>query len=174
MTDPVSSSEIDKSFFSELTQEKGMDKILLCFNCNGCSTGCPMKDIEKQFDIKKYIRMAGLGMKDRILKDEYLWYCTTCYKCQERCPEGVLNVDTLLRMRTMAVHEGIMLEPHREVAHFVLDTGHAVPINDSNKKKRLELGLSEVPPTVHMYPEAYEQVRKLLKACEFDTLTQKE
>ncbi|MDV0447329.1 hypothetical protein MsAg5_12130 [Methanosarcinaceae archaeon Ag5] len=173
MKESINSSEIDKTFFNELKKDKGTEKVLLCFNCNGCSTGCPMKDIEPNFDIKRYMRMAGLGLKNRILNDEYLWYCTTCYKCQERCPEGVLNVDTLLRMRTMAVHEGIMLEPHKDVANFVVTTGHAVPINDSNKEKRKELGLTEVPPTVHMYPEAYEQVKKLLKACQFDTLVAK-
>jgi heterodisulfide reductase subunit C len=169
----ISSSDIDKNFLNEIKKEKGLETILLCFNCNGCSTGCPMKDIESEFDIKRFIRMAGLGMKNQILNDQHLWYCTTCYKCQERCPEGVLNVDALLKLRTMAVAQGIMLDPHRDVANYVVKTGHAVPINDANKAKRIELGLSEVPPTTHMYPEAYESVLKIIKACEFDKLTEK-
>lgn len=173
MTDVIESSEIDKSFFEKLKEEKGMERVLLCFNCTGCSTGCPMTAVENGFNIKNYIRMAGMGLKDRLLKDEYIWYCTTCYKCQERCPEGVLNVDTLLKIRTMAVSEGIMHDAHRAVASNVIETGHGVPINDTNKKNRKELGLNEIPPTVHEYPEAYEQVRKLLEICGFDQLVKK-
>lgn len=170
MTGPIDSSEIDKTFFEQIKKEKGAEKLLLCFNCNGCSTGCPMTDLESNFSIKKFLRLAGLGLKDRLLNDPYLWYCTTCYKCQERCPEGILNVDTLLKIRTMAVAEGIMLAPHRATAANVVSTGHGVPINDAMKKRRLDLGLSEVPPTVHMYPEAYEDVKKLVEACGFDKL----
>ncbi|NLI62883.1 MAG: CoB--CoM heterodisulfide reductase subunit C [Methanosarcinaceae archaeon] len=173
MTEPINSSEIDKTFFEKLKEEKGMEKVLLCFNCSGCSTGCPMAEIESNFNIKKYIRMAGLGLKDRLLNDKYIWYCTTCYKCQERCPEEVLNVDTLLKIRTMAVAEGIMYDDHRAVAANVIETGHGVPINDKNKENRKKLGLKEIPPTVHSFPEAYEDVKKLLKSVGFDELVSK-
>ena len=170
MTGPIDSSEFDKTFFEEISQEKGAEKLRLCFNCNGCSTGCPMTDLESNFSMNKFLRLAGLGLKDRILSDPYLWYCTTCYKCQERCPEEVLNVDTLLKIRTMAVKEGHMLAPHRGTAQNVVRTGHGVPINDATKQRRIDLGLAEIPPTVHMYPEAYDEVKKLVEACGFDEL----
>ena len=53
---------------------------------------------------------------------------------------------------------------------FVMNTGHGVPINDKTKALRAEIGLPEVPPTVHAYPEALEEIQKICQACEFDKL----
>lgn len=49
-------------------------------------------------------------------------------------------------------------------------TGHGVPIDEQNRKKRKELELDELPGTVHSCPEALEEVRQLIKACGFDRL----
>lgn len=170
MIDPIISSNIDNLFLKNLQVEEDINKLLLCINCNGCSTGCPMTNIVSDFNIKKYIRMAGLGLKDKIIKDTFLWYCTTCYKCQERCPEGIHNVDVLLKLRTIAVSEGIILPQHKAVASNVIKTGHAVPLNDENKKKRKLLGLSEIPPTVHKFKAELENVKKLIHVCGFESL----
>lgn len=170
MRNPINSSEVDTSFFNDLNNEENINKLLLCINCNGCSTGCPMTNIVSEFNIKKYLRMAGLGLKDKIINDKYLWYCTTCYKCQERCPEEIHNVDVLLKLRTIAVSEGIMLPQHKDIASNVIKTGHAVPLNDDNKNKRKILGLSEIPPTVHTFNEELKKLQKLINECKFDKL----
>ena len=53
---------------------------------------------------------------------------------------------------------------------FVLNTGHAVPINDAVKALRVKIGLPEVPPTTHAHPDALEEVQKLCKITAFDEL----
>jgi heterodisulfide reductase subunit C len=105
-----------------------------------------------------------------ILHDEDLWMCTTCYTCQERCPREIKIADTILAIRTIAVHEGIMLPAHRKVSQLVLEHGHAVPINDDVKEKREKLKMDPIPGTVHKYPEALADVQTLLRLCEFDKL----
>jgi heterodisulfide reductase subunit C len=72
----------------------------------------------------------------------------------------------------MAVKAGYMLNRHRLVAGFVLKSGHAVPINDTNRKLRMDLGLTEVPPTTHMYKEALDEVQKIIKKTGFDKLVE--
>jgi len=174
LSETVQSSDFDKTFTKEIFEEPGAEKIALCFNCTGCTSGCPMAEHEGNYNIRKILRMANLGMKKQLLNDPYIWYCTTCYKCQERCPQGVQNVDALLKIRTIAVHSGIMLGPHRKVGQVVVKFGHAVPINDDTKVKRKKLGLDEVPPTVHKFENGLKDVRKLLKLTGFDKLVAEE
>ena len=53
---------------------------------------------------------------------------------------------------------------------FVINTGHAVPINDAAKALRSKIGLSEVPATTHADAGALEEVQKLCKITAFDEL----
>ncbi|MCG7848235.1 MAG: CoB--CoM heterodisulfide reductase subunit C, partial [ANME-2 cluster archaeon] len=83
-------------------------------------------------------------------------------------------VDAILGLRTEAVRNGIMLPEHRKVAQLVISKGHAVPINDNSKAQRLQLGLDELPANVHKFPEALEQVKKLLESTGFVELIAEE
>lgn len=162
--------KLDPKFRKRIMEEPGAEKIYLCLHCTGCTSGCPIADEFGEYNPRRLLRMAALGMKDELLHDETLWYCTTCYNCQERCPMGVKNVDTILKIRTLAVEEGIMLPSHRKVAQIVQKFGHAVPINDDNMAKRKKLGLSEKPETVHTYPDALKEVQTLIQSIGFDRL----
>jgi len=75
-----------------------------------------------------------------------------------------------MAIRTIAVHEGVMLPAHRKVSQLVLEYGHAVPINDDVKKKRTKLKMDPIPGTVHKYQKALADVQTLLQSCEFDKL----
>ena len=70
----------------------------------------------------------------------------------------------------MAVQAGHMLDRHKQTASFVLWHGHAIPIDEANRKLRTSLGLSEVPPTTHMFKEALIEVQELAKKTGFDKL----
>ncbi len=116
------------------------------------------------------MRKALLGLKDEVLSSEELWYCTTCYTCYERCPRGVRTTDIIRVIRNIAAKSGRMKEQHKRVARLLIRFGHAVPITDEFKEIRKALGLSELPPTVHSYPEALDEVRKLIKIMKFDQM----
>ncbi len=100
-----------------------------------------------------------------VLEDKELWMCTTCYNCQERCPRRIDIVDAILSIRSIAAHEGIILPEHKQVIELLLEYGHAVPIDETNMKKREDLGLERLPETVHKDPEALNEVKRLLNAC---------
>jgi heterodisulfide reductase subunit C len=82
-------------------------------------------------------------------------------------PKGIKIVDAILALRTEAVDSGFMLPAHRMVAQVVISKGHAVPINDNAKEQRKQLGLDELPATVHKFPDSLEQVKKLLASSGF-------
>ncbi len=142
--------------------KKVSSALLKCMQCGSCSGSCP-SGRHTELNIRKLIRMAGRNTN--VLSSEELWMCTTCYNCQERCPRNIDIVDTLLEIRAVSVHAGIIHPEHREVCEMLLESGHAVPINDKNKKKRVKLGLEEMPETVHKYSEALGEVHILLDAC---------
>ena len=72
--------------------------------------------------------------------------------------------------RNEAAKAGYMADAHKATGSFVIKTGHGVPINDKTKALRADIGLPELPPTVHAFPEALEEVQKICAACEFDKL----
>jgi len=73
-------------------------------------------------------------------------------------------------MRNMAVAEGFMLPDHRKASMKLLETGHAVPINDANREKRASLGLDEIPPTVHSHKDALDDLKTIMKRTGFKDL----
>lgn len=111
-----------------------------------------------------------MGFRDEVLSDKDLWLCTTCYTCLERCPRGVDPTDVVLAIRNMAVKAGYMLDRHKMVAGLVLKHGHAVPIDEANRKLRASLGLGEVPPTTHMFKDSLVEVQEIIKKTGFDKL----
>lgn len=132
--------------------------------CGTCTGGCP-SGTYTGLNTRRIVQSARRD-KD-VLHDDDLWMCTTCYTCQERCPRGIRIVDAILGLRTEAVRNGIMLPAHRKVAEVVISKGHAVPLNDNSMKQRQQLGLDELPATVHKFPESLEQVKKLLESTGF-------
>ncbi len=141
--------------------------ILKCMQCGLCSGSCP-SGRHTALNIRRLVRKAARD--PAVMEDESIWMCTTCYNCQERCPRSVRIVDAVLKIREIAVHQGIILDTHRKVAGLLLETGHAVPIDEDNIEKRKLLGLSELPSTVHSVPEALEDVKQLLKSCNFEKI----
>ncbi len=157
---------MNPSDISNTLKDASLD-ILSCIQCGTCSGSCPSGRYTS-LNTRRVIRAARVGRD--VLHDKDLWACTTCYTCQERCPREIRIADAILAIRTIAVHEGLMLPEHIRVSQLVLQYGHAVPINDAAKEKREKLGMKPVPETVCMYPEALRDVRTLLELCGFDKL----
>jgi heterodisulfide reductase subunit C len=142
---------------------------LRCMQCGVCSSSCP-SGRHTSLNIRKLVKIAGRSSD--ILKSDELWMCTTCYNCQERCPRGIDIVDTILKIRSISAYHNIILPEHRAVCQMLLKYGHAVPINDDYKIKRTEMGLEELPETVHKYTGALNEVKELLISCGFERFTE--
>jgi len=143
---------------------------LKCMQCGVCSGSCP-SGRHTALNIRRLVRKAARTTD--VLKDEQLWMCTTCYNCQERCPRDIDVADVVLTLRSIAAHEGVMRPEHRKVCELLMEHGHAVPIDEERRNQRTELGLDELPLTVHKYPEDLQEVRALLISCGFDRLLEK-
>ena len=164
----LNDSNRDPDFTAEFI-DAGIETVKHCFQCGTCSGSCP-SGRRTPYTVRQLVRKCLLGLKEEVITDDALWMCTTCYTCQERCLRSVKIVEIIKKARNIAAHAGYMAKPHKMTGVFVLNTGHAVPINDAAKALRVKIGLPEVPPTTHAYPEALEEVQKLCKITAFDEL----
>ena len=167
-TELLTDSNRDPDFTAEFI-DAGIETVKHCFQCGTCSGSCP-SGRRTPYKVRQIVRKCLLGLKEEVITDDALWMCTTCYTCQERCLRSVKIVEIIKKARNIAAHAGYMAKPHKMTGVFVINTGHAVPINDAAKALRTKIGLPEVPPTTHAYPEALEEVQKLCKITAFDEL----
>ena len=164
----ITRKNIDEDFKQEI-MDAGAESVALCFQCGTCTGACP-SGRRTPYRIRNVVRKSVMGLKEEVIADDTIWMCTTCYECQERCPRGIKIVDVVKTVRNFAAQAGYMAPAHKMTGSFVIKTGHGVPINDKTMALRKSVGLGELPPTTHQFPEALEEVQKIFKATGFDNL----
>ncbi len=164
----ITRSEIDENYKQEVI-DAGAETVSICFQCGTCTGACP-SGRRTPYRVRQVVRKSLMGLKDELISDDNLWMCSTCYECQERCPRGIKIVDIIKIARNYASQAGYMAKAHKMTGSFVIKTGHGVPINDATKALRKSVGLTELPPTTHQFPEALEEVQTILKTTKFDNL----
>lgn len=165
---PVTRADVDEDFKQSI-MDAGAETVAICFQCGTCTGACP-SGRRTPYRIRGVVRRAVMGLKEDVISDDTIWMCTTCYECQERCPRGIKIVDIVKIIRNQAAQAGYMAPAHKMTGSFVIKTGHGVPINDATMALRKSVGLDELPPTTHQFPEALEEVQKIFKATGFDNL----
>ncbi|MHA1584881.1 MAG: CoB--CoM heterodisulfide reductase subunit C [Promethearchaeota archaeon] len=141
-------SDFSPEFFKNIERRSN---ILSCIQCGTCSSSCPAGSwtaLKSRLIIRKVI-FGDLS----VLEDPDIWLCTTCYTCYERCPRDVRPVEVIMELRNYASQLGNIEPNHRKVVEILKTTGHAVPITDTIKAQRKELGLDEIPPTLYKYKD---------------------
>ncbi len=164
----ITRKNIDEDFKQEI-MDAGAESVALCFQCGTCTGACP-SGRRTPYRIRNVVRKSVMGLKEEVISDDTIWMCATCYECQERCPRGIKIVDVVKTVRNFAAQAGYMAPAHKMTGSFVIKTGHGVPINDATMALRKSVGLDELPPTTHQFPEALEEVQKIFKATGFDNL----
>ena len=159
--EPIKSSEIDPKFKFRLLKMHGGEKLLGCFQCGTCTSDCPVARYSDSYRPRQIIRMAQLGLKDRVLKSDTLWLCAACFTCTDRCPQDVEVASVIRVLRNLAAEEGCVPQVFKDQAASVLESGYAYKIPDLRIRKREPLGL---PPLPKGNPES---VKKSLKGVSF-------
>ena len=104
----VSSKEINSAFAAQVTEIPGGEHLNRCFSCGACSGACPVSQAIPDFDPRKMIHMIRMGLKDRLLASELIWFCSKCRNCVFVCPQDVRFADIMSVLRDMAVEQGVV------------------------------------------------------------------
>src|SRR5512136_2131184 len=141
----IRASEIDPKFKYDISKMHGGEKLMRCFQCGTCTSDCPIAEFSDTYRPRQIIRMAQMGLKDRVLKSDTLWLCAACFRCTDRCPQGVEVASVIRVLRNMAAEEGIVPQVFKEEASSILESGYAYRIPELRLKKRETLGLPPLP-----------------------------
>ena len=81
------------------------ESYLACVQCTTCTSVCPVvavsEDPSGELDLlpQQIMNLLRMGLKEQTLGARMVWSCTTCYKCQEHCPQNIRVADVLYELR---------------------------------------------------------------------------
>lgn len=149
-------SQADPTFKKELAKQPGGEKIAACFACRTCMASCPVTVVNEIFNPLKVIRMVLFGLKKEVLGSDFIWLCSSCYACQERCPQGVSITEFMTLLKNVAIREGYDppagIKAQRDI---VKSEGRIYPLDDFDNKKRTKIDLPPLPTTCEVVKDLF-------------------
>jgi heterodisulfide reductase subunit C2 len=104
--DVIVVEDLDQGFRDEVASMPGGANITKCFACGTCAAGCPVTNVDDEYNCRTIIRKVLFGMREEVLKSPAIWLCMMCYRCYARCPQQVNFTDIMRALRHMAVRDG--------------------------------------------------------------------
>ena len=89
---------------SQAIMEAGGEALKKCYQCGTCTGTCPWTPIT-HFNIRKLVRYGQLGLEGI---EEFMWGCSTCKFCVDRCPRGVEIIDVVTAIRNVYSGGGML------------------------------------------------------------------
>ncbi len=152
----ITDAQLDPNFKYEIANEPGGDSFLKCFQCGTCTASCPVREIYSDFNPRKIIRLIKLGAKEKVLSSPYVWMCSACYSCYERCPQDVDITSFMTTLKNLAVKQGYAPSNLKGLLDMLKDFGGLGEITDFENSIRRKFNIEEITQNP-------ENVRKILK-----------
>ena len=80
----------------------------MCWTCGSCDFECPVNIATNRLRPQKIVRMANLGLLEDLLHMPEIWYCLTCRRCMNVCPNVVSPSTLIAFVRHNALFKGIV------------------------------------------------------------------
>jgi heterodisulfide reductase subunit C len=166
VTDPC---QLDTTLAAEIAAEPGGEHIRRCFACGTCTASCPIREVTERYNPRRIIHMALLGLREALLTSDFIWLCSTCYSCQERCPQDVRITELMHAIKNVAVRHGYIHPSFRTQVDQLRQHGRLYDITVYENERRTEQGLPAIA-------ERAEEIAAIVTATGLDELvgTQRE
>jgi ferredoxin len=76
----------------------GLENATQCYHCGNCTGVCPLSTDDNPFP-RRFMRLAQLGQKDKIVQSAEPWLCYYCGECSDHCPRGADPGEAMMVMR---------------------------------------------------------------------------
>jgi heterodisulfide reductase subunit C len=100
--------------------------------------------------------MALLGMKKEVLSSQFIWLCSACYTCFERCPQDVKIPELMNAIRNIAVKEGHVPPAMKIQLDLLASFGRLLEVTDFENDKRKEANLP-------LFQAKTDEIKKILE-----------
>lgn len=147
-------SDCDPRFCFEVAAEPGGENIMACYTCGACSGGCPVSLHVPDYDPRRLIRLVVLGCREEVLSSPLIWLCSSCYACQEVCPQQVCFTDALAAIKNLAARAGYAPPSAKVLTKLLATHGRLLEVGEFENERREELGL----PPVREIPEPFQNI----------------
>jgi len=141
---PHVSGGMDPTFASEIAAEPGGEHIRRCFACGTCTASCPVREVTERYNPRRIIHMALLGLREPVLTSDFIWLCSTCYSCHERCPQDVRITELMHAIKNVAVRHGHIHPSFRTQVGQLRLHGRLYDITTYENERRAEQGLPAI------------------------------
>ena len=102
----IDSDDLEPRFKFEVAELPEGSHIKRCYACGSCTGACPVSQVIPEFDPRKILHMIMLGLKNRLLWPDLIWYCTGCQTCKFVCPQDVRFSDIVKALKMIALRDG--------------------------------------------------------------------
>jgi heterodisulfide reductase subunit C len=79
-----------------------------CWTCGSCDGECPVNIATGRLRPQRIVRLANLGFIEELLDLPEIWYCLSCRRCLQICPNQVKPCDVIDYARQEALSRGIV------------------------------------------------------------------
>jgi heterodisulfide reductase subunit C len=90
--------------------------------------------------IRNLVYSAVVDYENIAEKDDF-WYCTVCYLCHERCPQGIKLLDLIMTLRNLSIERKGPPTFVQNAIKLFLKSGMSFPTGGYTKKLREKLDL---------------------------------
>jgi heterodisulfide reductase subunit C len=143
----MKSTELVSDLRYQISEAIEGKSLLACIQCGVCSSGCT---VSEYIDMQPHRIVACLllGLKEKVLNSNAIWYCSICHRCTERCPKNVDFSFILAHVRNLAAKEGHVPPEYAVTVNSLLEYGYVVPYSGAMKKtidrNREKFGLPQI------------------------------
>jgi heterodisulfide reductase subunit C len=139
------------------------EKLGYCQNCGSCTASCPMaKVIPEIYNPRKLLQRIHLD-PEKTADTEDLWLCAWCYRCTERCPQGIQPTEIFLLTRNFATDKGKIPPNPRAIITEILNSGRSMPYDEFIDELREDYGL----PPIGKIPEKVLEEQRIISGADF-------
>jgi heterodisulfide reductase subunit C len=80
----------------------------VCWTCSTCDSECPIFRATGRLRPQKIVKMANLGLLDELVSLPEIWYCLTCRRCNQVCPNWVKPAPLIHFIRQEAIRKRVV------------------------------------------------------------------
>jgi len=92
----------------------------LCWTCGTCDNECPVSIATDRLRPQRTVRMAVFGMMDELLCLPDIWYCLSCRRCLQGCPNRVKPFELHRCLQGEAIARGLFSPDFISACHNLI------------------------------------------------------